>query len=629
MKVWLAALLGGVACTTPPSAAVDESPPADATVWHTRQPLSGNQVWQLGWSRGQLRHVRGPSMPLLPRFASPEAAALALVREQQPLLRVPAAALRPERSRVDALGMHHVRLQQHERGVPVLGGQLTVHFSPDGALRSLDTHLVPDLHALELTPRIDAERAVERAREEARARYGEVAVAAVASQPSLAIHARRGEPVLAWVLELAFVDERPVRLHTRIDARDGSVIECWDEIHGVTGSGRGVFGNRRQLQVSKEGARYTLHDTTRGGGIFTHTANDAMELPGELITSTSPTLWDEETPNGAGSAVDAHFHAGVVYDFFFDRFGRRSIDGEGGPIVSTVHYGYRYDNAFWDGKQMAYGDGDRHGPFAAALDVVAHELTHGVTKFESGLDYVFQSGALNEAISDIFGALVEHSLAPDTPGNWTIGEDIGPGGMPVRNMIDTSWAEIVQPSHMDGYLDLTENEDRGGVHFNSGIINHAAYLMTMGGTHELSMVRVGEGIGWERAEQLWYRINTEYLQRQSEFDDCVQASLDAAEDLEFTADEIGAVRCAWDAVGLMPGACSSNASLIGSSGGSNNGSGSAADVDFDNTAGACAVHAPGSSPSSVLAVGGMLAFGLWRRARRCRTNPMRLRGAPR
>ena len=544
------------------------------------------------------------------------------------------------------------RWQQLERGLPVFGAELTAHFDPNGALRGLDATLADELSTLDLSPRItpeEAEQVVLRAfaaREghTDNVRFGWQAWGETGARPTLGVHVRRSiKPRLAYAIGLAAEarDGRPVRLRARVDARTGELVELYDDVKTIAAEGRGVRGQVHQFEARQSGSGYELRDDTRK--ITTYTAGENLSLPGVLVTSPQLDRWDESAPNGAGAAVDAHYYAGAVYDFFKTTFNRDSIDGKGAPILSTVHFGLRYDNAFWEGRQMAYGDGNRFGPFASAPDIVAHELTHAITQKESDLEYRFQSGAINEAVSDIFGAIVEHSIEPDPVGNWIIGENVQKGPKPPRDMSAPKVADPPQPSHMQEYLDWTLDQDNGGVHLNSGIVNHAAYLMTVGGTHKLSKVQVSNGIGWAKLAKLFYLVSTDYLQRQSEFIDLASATLDAADDLAFTIADKRAIGCAWEAVGVLENACIADPDVPAPTGGSSgtnpnpggggddddddnssgNGGGGgssgrgrygatgrgdgAGDADFDAQASACHTSAPGTSaPFSVLTLATLL-----------------------
>ena len=233
-----------------------------------------------------------------------------------------------------------------------------------------------------------------------------------------------------------------------------------------------------------------------------YTAGHQQELPGDVVAT-------EQKPPTRTADVAAYeaFHGlGATWDFYFDVYGRQSIDDEGMPLNATVHYGQDYNNAFWNGQQMVFGDGDGElfNRFTVALDVIGHELTHGVTEDEAGLVYMFQPGALNESISDVFGSLIKQRKAGQTPAeaDWLIGEGLftsAVSGHALRSMKapGTAYDDAVlgkdpQPDHMDRY-DNTYL-DNGGVHINSGIPNKAFYQ---------AAVDMG-GYAWEKAGRIWY-----------------------------------------------------------------------------------------------------------------------------
>ena len=292
--------------------------------------------------------------------------------------------------------------------------------------------------------------------------------------------------------------------------------------------------------------------TTSGGARETYDAG-GVELPdGEL----GMLVRDEASAASGDAPVDAaHDHAGVVRDFLREVLGRDSIDGAGMVLQSTAHYGEAYNNAFWNGSSMTYGDGDgkTFSPLSQSLDVVGHEMMHGVTERTSGLRYSQQSGALNESFSDVFGELMEQWAAnrsgfgsPDAAkgADWLIGEDTftpGTAGDALRSMKSpgTAYPKDPQPAHMDQYVETTE--DNGGVHINSGIPNKAAYE---------TAVR----LGGEKLAKIWYAALTERLQADATFADAAAATVDAAIALYQDRPEAQAVRDAWKSVGLIPGA---------------------------------------------------------------------------
>ncbi|HET6822867.1 MAG TPA: M4 family metallopeptidase, partial [Anaerolineales bacterium] len=266
-----------------------------------------------------------------------------------------------------------------------------------------------------------------------------------------------------------------------------------------------------------------------------------------------------DAPSPDVAVNEAFDGSGVTYDLFNDIYGRNSIDGSGMRLDSTVHYRRSYDNAFWDGEQMVYGDGDEDLPederlfnrFTIAIDIIGHELTHGVTQFEAKLQYFQQPGALNESMSDVFGSLVKQyqlqQLASEA--DWIIGGGLlteNVNGVGIRSMKEpgTAYDDPVlgkdpQPGHMRDYV--TTISDNGGVHINSGIPNRAFYI---------TAVELG-GFAWERAGQIWYVTLKDKLTATSRFQDCASQTYQVAGQL-FGAGSVEqqAVRKGWAEVGL-------------------------------------------------------------------------------
>jgi thermolysin len=502
------------------------------------------------------------------------ASAVAFLAEYKDIfsMRSPANELRLARERGDEVGWHHVRMQQVVSGIRVVDSEVSVHFDTKGALVAVDARYVPDLDKLDLKAAIDARAARAAAVADATEGRADKATVSDTTEPELVVYANRAyahAPKLAyWVrVNVSIAGAMPQILVYAIDAKTGAVLNRYDDIKTMSGSGKGVKGDTKQIQVSQQGGQYVLVDTTRTTqNITTYTASTSQSTPGSLVSSTTSTSWDTSA-DAAGSAVDAHYNAGVVYDYYLKTHNRKSVDGNDAALVSTVHFAQQYDNAFWDGTQMVYGDGDGqmfYG-FAAGLDVVGHELTHGVTQNESNLTYQDQSGALNEAVSDIMGCFVEHFSTPDPVKNWQMGENIGPA--PTRDMIHPTMYQ--QPGHMSQYVNTSQ--DNGGVHVNSGIVNNADYLMTMGGANDKSQIKVAYGLGWDKSQKLWYLTNTQYLQSGSDFAAAAQATLTAAKSLNFTQNEQNIVECAWISVGVLTGQCQTLSDPATSNGGTTTG----------------------------------------------------------
>ncbi len=284
-----------------------------------------------------------------------------------------------------------------------------------------------------------------------------------------------------------------------------------------------------------------------------YTANTGTTLPGTLVRS------EGDAPVTDVAVNEAYDGSGATFDLYDEIYGRNSIDNHGLELISTVHYDKNYDNAFWDGEQMVYGDGDENLPasqrlfnrFTISLDVIGHELTHGVTQYEANLTYSNQPGALNEAISDIFGSLVKQHQRGQTAdqADWIIGEGLftsNVNGVGIRSMKapGTAYDDPVlgrdpQPANMKDYVNTSQ--DNGGVHINSGIVNHAFYLMA---------VEIG-GFAWEKAGQIWYKALTEKLKSNSNFQDAADLTFEAAGEIFGTdSAEQNAVKNGWSQVGI-------------------------------------------------------------------------------
>lgn len=276
-------------------------------------------------------------------------------------------------------------------------------------------------------------------------------------------------------------------------------------------------------------------------------AQHRHHLPGKLVMSAHKARSSDVEVN------EAYDGSGATLDFLAAVFGRKSIDDKGMRLDATVHYGTRFTNALWNGRQMVYGDGDGRvfTRFTASVDVIAHELTHGVTQFSAGLGYTGQTGALNEHLSDAFGVMVKHYQLdhPAHEGEWVIGAELfGPGvnAKGVRSMAvpgaaydDPLLGCDPQPSHMRDYVQTVH--DNGGVHINSGILNHAFYP---------AATAIG-GKTWEVLGKIWYAALTQRLKPEADFNDFAKATVDIAGELFGNGGHIQRVIVdAWTAVGL-------------------------------------------------------------------------------
>jgi Zn-dependent metalloprotease len=313
---------------------------------------------------------------------------------------------------------------------------------------------------------------------------------------------------------------------------------------------RGLQEQRKTLSGMSNGALGT-------GGLRRniYDAHKNSSLPGMLVRSEGSSAGSDVTVN------EAYDGSGDTYGFYDKIFGRKSVDGRGMRLQSTVHYqedpDEGYDNAFWNGRQMVYGDGDGvvFGSFTTSLDVIAHELTHGVTEFEAALEYHNQSGALNESFSDVFGSMVKQWKLGHTiqQADWLIGKELllaGVKGKALRSMREPGTAyddprlgKDPQPGRMTDYQHLPDRPtgDWGGVHINSGIPNRAFVL---------ACDNLGAAHSWDKAGRIWY-ATLRALHATSDFADAATATIVYATQL-FGTQAADAVRDAWRTVEVVP-----------------------------------------------------------------------------
>ncbi|WHY72189.1 M4 family metallopeptidase [Fictibacillus enclensis] len=460
----------------------------------------------------------------------------------------------------DKLGSTVLRLQQVYQGVPVWGSTQAAVVDKEGVLKAVSGSVAPNLEqksGLKNTKKISAKKAIAKAVSD----LGYTPDYEKAPTADLVVYTSGNEAVYAYLVNLNFLSPEPGNYNYFVEAATGKIINKYnniDEAHGqqaagkpggtltgtnATGTGKGVLGDSKTLRTLLSGSTYYLQDNTRGSGIFTYDGKNRQSLPGSLWADAD----NAYNATYDAPAVDAHYYAGVTYDYYKNVFGRNSYDNKGGALKSTVHYSRNYNNAFWNGSQMVYGDGDgtTFVPLSGGIDVVAHELTHAVTDTSSDLVYQNESGALNEAISDIFGTLVEYydNRNPD----YEIGEDIYTPKVAndaLRSMSDPT--KYGDPDHYSKRY--TGTSDNGGVHTNSGIINKQAYLLAVGGTHYGVTV---PGIGNSKLGALYYRANTVYLTANATFSQARAALVQSAVDLYGAGSaEVNAVNKSFDAVGV-------------------------------------------------------------------------------
>lgn len=505
----------------------------------------------------------------------------------------PANEIRITEERTDALGHQHLRLKQVYKGLTVLPADARLHARNGEGFDFYTGRLQPSPQNLSIVPTINEAEA----RTQVQSRFEEQWMDLTATQldwisgpqleTELVVYAGEGTPTLAWL-----VNARPnLKAHASlfIDAHTGVVLH--ENIHtcgleaGVDPAGEHYSGYSEKTKKNRTDAaspdgpatanvsnlynqvvtintfclqnEFLLADGTRP--MFTNTNG---EIDGLILSydgqSGSP-LRDDFDPGLRASSnnqdwtqteASVHDNAGDAYQYFFDKFGRNSIDGIGGNVLSFMNInetdGTQMDNAFWNGRALFYGNGaDAFQRLPRGLDVAGHEMAHGVIQATADLIYENESGAMNESFADIFGYLIEGESGDYRLGEDVVVTDFFPSGA-LRNLRNPNNGGTAfgqrgwQPAHMDEFVNLpnTENGDRGGVHINSGITNRAFFLFSS-----------NSAVGDARAEQVYYRALDTYLTRSSRFADLRIAVVQAAQDL-YGASVVAAANAAFDGVGI-------------------------------------------------------------------------------
>ena len=426
-------------------------------------------------------------------------------------LRLRAADLRLRKINVDANGNQHLRYDQTHLGLDVVGGDLVVHVDGKGKVFAMNGTARGDIPA-GLGLRDIGESAVHPL-VVADTRY-----AGMATTPARKVYFVSPEGLVHMAYETVVTGSRgqdPVRDKVYVDVASGAILAAHPQI---------FFAESRRV----------------------YSANNSTSLPGTLKRSEGGAATTDTDVNAAYDGTGATYEA---YKAFWNR---DSYNNAGAALVSSVHYSTNYCNAFWNGTQMVYGDGNTSQgcqPLDRAQDVTAHELTHAVTENESGLVYSGESGGLNEAMSDIFGAFTEAYVDGGKTGTlavsadtWKIGEDVLAPAL--RYMNDPA----ADGASKDFWTSTVGNVD---VHYSSGIANLAFYLMSQGGTHPRGKSTINvAGIGMDKAIRVFYEANVNLLTSTSKFLAAGNASVQAAVNLGYTLAEQTSVANAWQAVGV-------------------------------------------------------------------------------
>jgi gliding motility-associated-like protein len=315
-----------------------------------------------------------------------------------------------------------------------------------------------------------------------------------------------------------------------VDIQKGQIIATQSLLmHGHdTGSAKTAYSGTKTIFTDSFGiANYRLRDSLRD--VRTYDMNTGTNYAKAVDFTDTDNDWDNVNPQKDEVATDAHWGAEMTYDYFLKVHNRNSYDNNGARILSYVHYRSNYDNAFWDGRRMTYGDGNKFKPLTA-LDVCGHEIAHAVTTNTAGLIYRYESGALNESFSDIFGNTVEAWARPNS-WSWKIGEDISKNGSGLRNMENPNLKN--HPKFYKGVRWYYGSGDNGGVHLNSGVQNYWYYLLVEGdtGTNEKNQSYKIQKLGFNKAAKIAYRNLSVYLTPSSNYAEARIYAIRSASDL--------------------------------------------------------------------------------------------------
>jgi len=473
----------------------------------------------------------------------------------------------------DALGYRHYRYQQTYKGIPVEGAIYLMH-EKNNRVQHANGKLVHDLD-LSTNPALSEASALQAALAHVDATLyawndhtHEGSLKQVKNRTDATFYPS-GELVildpdfkqkaanhrLAYKFDI-YAIEPLTRQIVYVDATNGTVLKTLEKIHDCTdtpASGTTNYSGNQSFTTCQIGGDYTLRNNI-SSDMQVFNANNTEGNP--QIPFTDPDGFFEGDP----TANEVHWATEKTYEYFLNTHGRNSLDGQGMALFSWIHFGTNYNNAFWNGSWMTYGDGDNN-TFSAltAPDVVAHEMAHGVTDFSADLIYSYESGALNESFSDIFGEVAENYMRGTN--DWLMGADftVRTGKTSLRNMSNPNDPTALT-QHPDTYLGdfwYSGAGDNGGVHFNSGVQNYWFYLLSEGGsgTNDNGDAFTVNAIGMAKAAAIAYRNLTVYLSANSQYADARIGSIQAATDLYGAgSDEVAQVTAAWCAVGV--GSCS-------------------------------------------------------------------------
>lgn len=470
----------------------------------------------------------------------------------------------------DELGFTHERYQQTMQGIPVLGGVYILHLkqglvqSMNGLLYAQFNFVAPSyseslaldnakqsMHASLFKWEIPAEEAhLKKEQNNPKATYYPITQKIIIPK-NLDFYNNTPEFVTCYAFDL-YAHEPIDRKKVFIHAQNGDVEYQESLLKHATnsvGKAKTMYSDTQTIITdSTSPVTYRLRETTRGLGVETWNLQKGTNYAAAVDFIDSNNFWYNVNANKDEYAPDAHWGLEKTWDYYWFKHNRNSINNAGFKLLNYVHYSTNYTNAFWDGTRMTYGDGAAPYTPLVAMDIVAHEITHGLTEFTSNLVYSYESGALNESFSDIFGVSVDFYSRP-AQANYLMGDGIG--GTPFRSMQNPNL--YGDPDTYLGTNWYTGTADNGGVHTNSGVQNFWYYLMINGGsgTNDIGNPYVVTGMGLDTAGKIAFRNNTVYLTASSQYADARFYAIQSAADLYGMCTEpVKQTTNAWYAVGV-------------------------------------------------------------------------------
>lgn len=475
----------------------------------------------------------------------------------------------------DELGYTHEVFQQHYKGIPVEYGTYNVH-SKNGQILAINGE-IKQIGAISTSPGLDEISARERAlafigansymwqnpQQEAalksiegnnKATYFPEGKLVIIKDGRKLAKGQEDRQVLAYKFNI--YAELPLRrTWVYIDAQTGKVVHTDEIIKHAAANGTLTtrYSGTQSSTTDSYNGSFRLRDYTRGNGVETYDMNNGTNYGSAVDFVDNDNNWTSAEWNNSAkdnAALDAHWAAQMTYDYFMNKHNRNSYNGNGAAIKSYVHYSSNYENAFWNGSVMTYGDGASRFEPLTSLDVGAHEIGHAVCSSTANLVYSYESGAMNEGFSDIWAAAVEYYAAPNKD-TWLIGEDIDKQRPSLRSMSNPK-AEG-QPDTYKGTNWYTGSGDNGGVHYNSGVLNHWFYILSVGksGTNDIGISYNVSAIGIDKAAKIAYRTEAVYLSSNSQYADARTYAIKSAEDLYGVgSNEVIQTTNAWNAVGI-------------------------------------------------------------------------------